>query len=126
MSANTYLAPSTLVPGFLLITGISNSYPAIVSITDSDENTYVVGQLVHLNIPAPYKMFQADQKTAEILAIDGSDFSINLDTTLYDTFVVPGPYVSQPATIAPAGSRNMAFENSKVASAFRSLSNSGN
>lgn len=126
MSANIYLAPQIYVPGFLLITNITTSNPMIVSITDSDTNTYVVGQLVHLNIPSPYKMFQANQLTGEILAINGDDFTININSSLFDTFVVPGVGVSQPATIAPAGSRNMVFDNSKTPEAFHSLSNSGN
>lgn len=126
MSSNTFLRPQIYIPGFLLITNISNSNPMIVSITDSDQNTYVVGQLVHLNVPSTYKMFQADQLTGEILAINGTDFTVNINSSSFDAFVAPGLGVSQPATLAPAGSRNMELDNTKITEPFHALSNSGN
>jgi hypothetical protein len=127
MSANTFLPPSPVVPGFLLITAITRAYPMVVTITDSIYNTYIVGQSVHLSIPAAYGMLQADQLTAEIIAIDGFDFSLNVNSSGFDAFVVPNPSdiptPVQPATLAPAGCKNIYNTTQEP---FHSLSNQGN
>ncbi len=127
MSANTFLPPSPVVPGFLLITAITRAFPMVVTITDSIYNTYVVGQSVHLSIPAAYGMLQADQLTAEIIAINGFDFSLNINSSGFDAFSSPNPSgiptPVQPATLAPAGCKNI---YNTLQEPFHSLSNQGN
>ncbi len=110
MSANPYLAPSPVVPGFLIITAITQAYPMVVTITDSDYNTYTVGQKVKLNIPPQYGMQQANQMVGQITDISGTDFSLNINSSGFDVFATPNPSSlptpSQPATLAPAGIGN--------------------
>lgn len=65
MSVNTYLPPSPVVPGFLLISAITQTNPMVVTVVDSFYNTYIVGQLVHLNVPQDYGMVEADQLTGK-------------------------------------------------------------
>lgn len=80
----------------------------VVTIVNSLYNTYVVGQLVVLTVPPPYGMYQANELTAEILAINGTQFSLDVNSTNFDVFVVPvGVTKSQPASLAPGGSRNI-------------------
>lgn len=110
MANNTYLAPSPVVPGMLLITDISTTNPMVVSIENSIFNTYIVGMLVTLTVPPQYGMTQANEKTSEILAINGSQFTLNINASGFDTFVIPGvsfPPPSRPASLSPAGSRNI-------------------
>lgn len=126
MSANTYLPPTPVIPGFLLITNITRTNPAIVTIVDSVENTYIVGQAVHFSVPASYGMTQINQMTGVIVAINGLNFAINIDATQFDTFVIPSPFAEQPATIAPAGSRNLEYSNFTNKVPFQSLNNVGN
>jgi len=127
MSANTYLAPSPVVPGFLLISAITQTNPMVVTVVDSIYNTYIVGQLVHLNIPQDYGMVEADQKTGEIIAINNLDFTLNINAKNFSAFVVPNPSaippLRQPATLAPAGSRNI---YNSIVVPFHSLGNQGN
>lgn len=100
----------------------------VVTVTDSDENSYLVGQLVLLTVPASYGMFQADQLTGQILSISGDDFNLNINAMQFDAFVVPGPGVaiSRPASLAPAGSRNLQFNNNSTRVPFQNLNNIGN
>ena len=126
MSANTFLPPTPVIPGFLLIDNITRARQMVVTITDSDENSYIVGQAVYLSIPATYKMFQANGLTGVITAINGNDFTLNIDSTQFDTFVVPSTGKEQPATISPSGSRNLEFNNSANKVPFQSLNNIGN
>ena len=127
MSVNTYLPPSPVVPGFLLISAITQTNPMLVTVVNSIYNTYIVGQLVHLSIPESYGMTQADQMTGEILAINGLVFSLNINAQDFSTFAAPNPSAiptpSQPATLAPAGSKNI-YNNLVVP--FHSLGTTGN
>ena len=127
MSVNTYLPPTLVTPGFLVISAISRTNPMVITIVDSLYNTYVVGQLVHLNVPASYKMVEANQMTGEILAIDGLNFTVSIDATNFSSFIAPNPSAIitpvQPATLGPAGSRNIYNTTQEP---FKSLNNEGN
>ncbi len=127
MSANTYLPPTLVTPGFLVITAITTTNPMVITIVDSDYNTYVVGQLVHLSIPKAYRMVEANQQSGEILEIDGLNFIVSIDATNFSPFIVPDPdsiiTPVQPATLGPAGSRNI---YNTTREPFKSLNNEGN
>lgn len=129
--ANTYLVGTIQIPSSLLITAITKAYPMVVTASvDSEKaaNTYVVGQLVRLFIPRPYGMPQANQLTGQILAINGLDFSLDINSTQFDTFAVPvsGVNVGQPASFSPAGSRNLQLDNTTRQVPFQSLNDRGN
>lgn len=127
MSNNAFLAPVLTVPGRLLISAITNTFPMVVTIIDSSLNTYAAGMSVHFTIPNSYKMIQLDQKTGNILLIDNLDFHIDIDARNFDAFVdadpMDFPTPAQPASLAAAGSQNI--YNVTVAP-FRSLNNTGN
>lgn len=123
MSANTFLPPSPVVPQFLVIEDITTTSPMIITVTT--DNDYVVGQLVHLSVPETYGMFQADQLTGTIIAVDDTNliFTVDINATQFDTFVAPPNFTEKPATIAPAGSRNI-YNSTTVP--FHSQGNVGN
>ncbi len=127
--ANEYLVGTIQIPSSLLITGITNDYPMVVTasvepITAS--NTYMVGQLVKLFVPNPYRMTQANGLVGQILGINGLQFSLDIDSRQFDVFVTPSGNVEQPASLSPAGSRNLAYSNDTNQLAFQSLNNIGN
>lgn len=127
MANNIYLAPSPVVPGKLLITAITQTNPMVVTITNSIYNTYIVGMLTTLTVPPQYGMFQANELTGEIIRISGTNFTLNINASGFDAFAIPPvsyPPPSRPASLAPAGSRNI--YNTTV-EPFRSLNgNVGN
>ena len=124
--ANTYLPGSPVVPMFLLISNITRATQAVITVTDQiPQNIYVVGQSIYLSVPFSYGMFQANALTVQIIDINGSDLTVALDTTQFDTFSAPSPnfMIPAPATLSPAGSRNIYnFTNLP----FHSVGNSGN
>lgn len=126
MSANTYLPPTLVIPGALLITNITNDVQCVVTFTDSDLNTYIVGQCVFFQVPPTYGIFQIDNLTGKILSINNNNFTIDINTTQFDAFVTPSGPVAKPATIAPAGSRNLQFSNITNQVGFQNLNNIGN
>ena len=127
--ANTYLPGVIAIPSSLTLTAITNAFPAVATVavnTATESNTYIAGQLVRLNIPATYGMFQANGQTVKILAVDGNDLTLDLNTSEFDVFTVPSGNVLQPATIAPSGSRNLTLDNTTGQVPFQSLNNTGN
>jgi len=94
--------------------------------TVSESNTYVQGQLVKLQVPITYKMFQADGEVVQILAVSGSNLTVDMDSRYFDPFVVPSGNVEQPAMLAPNGSRNLTLNNTTRQVPFQSLNNVGN
>lgn len=95
INANTYLAPATVIPGELLITAISQSYPMQVTFINTSVNTYIPGQNVRLVIPTVYGMQQAHGLTGTITAVNNVSFifSLDIDSTNFDPFWYPGTYV---------------------------------
>lgn len=127
---NQYLPPVIQIPSSLLITSISQSSPMVIGVSvqnsTTEANTYIVGMAVRLMVPVTYGMYQANNLVGTIIEIDGSNFSLNLDSSQFDAFVVPSGNVEQPATIAPFGSRNLQYSNSTDQVPFQSLNNIGN
>jgi len=128
---NQYLKPNITVPSSLVITAITRSNPMIVSVEIGDStteaNTYIPGMQVRLQVPQSYRMFQANNLIGTITAVNGSDFTIDRSSSLFDAFVVPSGNVEQPATLAPYGSRNLEYNNSNSNIVpFKALNNIGN
>jgi hypothetical protein len=94
-------------------------------ITVASPNDYIVGQLVDLTVPDDYGMYQANDLTAQIIAIDptGLNFSVAIDATQFDPFVIPAMYQPMPAQLTSAGSRNV---YNYTTLPYRSLTNVGN
>ena len=125
-NANTFLPINPVIPGALLITNITQTNPMVITYTDTPENSYIVGQLVRLFIPADYGMTQANGLTGQITALGNNTFTVNIDASLFDAFIYPPTGNAQPASLSPAGSRNLQFSNSTNRVPFQALNNVGN
>lgn len=115
IAQNTYLPPSPVVAMALNITNITQSYPMVITVTigPNQIQSYVIGQLVALTVPPSYGMVQANGITCQILAINGLDFSVSVNSTNFDPFVLPASGKEQPASLSSAGSRNL-YNNTNV------------
>lgn len=87
-------------PAIRIITAITNAYPALVSIgyitypggvqtITSFNHQYVDGMIIKLVVPSLYGMTQVNGKAGMITVTSLSQFTIELDTTFYDTFSIP-------------------------------------
>lgn len=128
---NVYLPPVIQIPSALLITNITQSSPMVVTFaipTITAANTYIPGQAVRLTVPITWGMFQANGLVGVILSIDpiGQTMSLNIDSTQFDAFVYNPTSVDTPASLAPAGSRNLQYDNFTGKVPFQSLNNQGN
>lgn len=128
---NVYLPPVITVPSSLNITAISQSSPMVITVaignSTTQADTYIVGMQVRLFVPQTYKMYQANNLVGTINNVNGNQLTLNLDSSLFDAFVVPSGNTEQPASIAPFGSKNLQYNNLNVTSVpFESLNNLGN
>ena len=112
-NANTYLPGTLVIPGSLRISNMSQNVRMVITVVNSAVNSYVPGQLVFLTVPKPYGMIQANGLTAEIISINGLDFTTDIDSTYFDAFTTPSTLlkVEKPASLSPAGSRNLQINN---------------
>ena len=87
-NANTYLPPVIAIPSALEITAITNTNPMVITTTmNSDQvNTYIPGQVVKLNIPQTYGMWQANGISAPILQVNGPYITVNINSINFDPF----------------------------------------
>jgi len=127
---NQYLPGVITIPSSLLITAATQAYPMVITTAigaeEDSANTYIVGMCVRLFIPRAYGMWQANGRTATILVISGDDFYLDVDSTYFDAFSVPGGSVEKPASLSPNGSRNLQYSNLTNQVPFQSLNNIGN
>jgi len=87
-----------------LIKAITNDNPA--EITTTFDHDYATGDIVRLNIPKWFGMREADKLVGTITVTGTTTFTIDLDTSSFNTFVVPSPvpwYVNSYASITPVG-----------------------
>ena len=130
--ANQYLPPVNIIPNSLIITDITKSMPMVVTTTlvntapNPRVNTYKIGMNVLLYVPRTYGMYQANGLVGTILDLSGNVFTLSIDSTLFDTFVIPGTFVESPPSISPYGSKNLEYDNFTNDVPFQSLNNIGN
>ncbi len=127
-NANTFLPPTLVIPGSILISNMTQSIQMVVTIVSSPVNSYIVGQLVLFTVPKPYGMIQANGLTGQITNINGLNFTVNIDSTYFDAYTTPSSMssVEKPASLSPAGSRNLEINNFTQRVPFQNLNNQGN
>ena len=74
-------------PAMRIISAITNSYPATV--TTTFDHDYITGTIVRLVIPPGFGMVQADALSGPIVVTGPTTFTVDLDTTYFDAFVIP-------------------------------------
>ena len=90
-------------PSMRIITNITNGNPATV--TTSFAHGYSTGLIVRLILPSGYGMEQANQLFSDITIVDTLNFTIDLDTTLFQPFTTPGTVVQYHQAV-PIGEIN--------------------
>lgn len=103
-----YANPSPIFqPAMRLVTAITNANPAVV--TTSFEHDYRTGDIVRLYVPKWYGMRRADKLQGTITVTADTTFTIDIDTTGFNTFSIPAPvpwYVSSAPHVVPVGEIN--------------------
>lgn len=80
------LTQPTFNPAVRIITAITQSNPAMV--TTSFDHGYLPGLIVRLRVPPDFGM-RIDKQSGTILSVTADTFTIDIDTTNKDPFVLP-------------------------------------
>lgn len=93
-------------PAMRIISAITNAFPA--QVTTTFDHDYISGTIVRLVIPPGFGMRQVDGKKGSIVVTSPTTFTIDLDTTFFDTFVIPTTFPEdfQHAQVVPVGEEN--------------------
>lgn len=83
----TTITQSYFVPSSSVLLAIFKGYPTIV-VTYTPYN-FVNGTIVRLTISPDCGMPQINQQTGPITVVDATTFTIPINSTLYDDFVIP-------------------------------------
>jgi len=86
-------------PARRIISAITNANPA--AIQTSFDHDYFTGDIVRLIIPEGFGMWQADKLVGTVTVTGGDTFTINIDTTSFDSFSDPDN--GRVAQIIPVG-----------------------
>lgn len=98
------VADPTFQRSMRLISAITNANPA--SVTTTFDHDYETGDVVRLTIPKWFGMVQANKLYGEITVTGTDTFTIDINTTLFNTFAIPAPvpwYVNSYAQVTPVG-----------------------
>jgi hypothetical protein len=93
-------------PAMRVIDSITKSDP--VTITTTINHQYISGLIVRIDIPYALGMQQLNQQTGTINVTGPTTFTMPIDTTNYDSFVLPNAFPPgyQDAQVVPIGEIN--------------------
>lgn len=92
----------TFQPALRLIQSITNGFPCTVTTTFNHQ--YKTGTIVRLDILPGSGMPEANQLFSPIIVTSPTTFTMNLDTTTFDPFVLVGDAQSQAIPIGEVSS----------------------
>lgn len=95
------------------VTGISAITPVGHStlVTTDEDHGYVIGNEVTFQIPKEWGMIQLNGLSGFITAITDDTITVNINTSNFDAFVVPGSSHVSPAQVIPAGDLNYGYQS---------------
>lgn len=105
-------------PAMRIIAAITNAFPA--SVTTTFAHQYYTLTIVRLDIPVGFGMHQANQLFGTIIVTSPTTFTIDIDTTFFDTFFIPAG-AEQAAQVVP-----FAEDNSTLKAATLNVLNPNN
>jgi hypothetical protein len=95
------------------ILSITNANPALITTTldgiNPGNHDYSTGLIVRIDIPYGFGMEQADKFSGPITVINATQFTLPIDTTTFDPFVIPSyqpGHFGTPAQVVPIGEIN--------------------
>jgi hypothetical protein len=108
----------TYAPAMRLVSAITQATQA--QVTTSFAHGYLSGLIVRILVPdLVFGMVQLDKQEGKITVIDDTNFTIDIDTTHYNAFTIPGTipyYIESYPQVVP-----FAEINSSLAQAVRNI-----
>lgn len=111
-------------PQYLYITEVTKATQAVVRTSVDPSLYYVVGMKIHFSVPYSFGMYELNQLTGTILAVDATNYTltVDIDTSAFTTFAFPASSASPTAqlfaTLAPAGASTKRDPNTYVETGY--------
>jgi len=109
-------------PKMCAVIAITNANPALVTTSldgiNPGNHQYINNLIVRIDLPLGYGMQQINQQFAPITVVNDTQFTIAIDTTMYDTFSIPTQY---PLTSQYAQSVVIAETNDMIIGAVQNV-----
>ena len=103
-------------PAMRVIAAITNTNP--VQVTTTVNHLYQTNTIVRIDVPPGFGMTQINQQFAPITVTGDTTFTMPIDTTLYDLFVIP---VTYPLDAQQAQAIPFAEDNSILTAAVQNV-----
>ena len=87
-----------------IIASITTTYPAVVTTTIPHQ--YITGAIVRFYITPYHGMPQINQQFGEIVVLSPTTFSVDIDATHYEPFVIPILAKYTCSQVVPIGENN--------------------
>jgi hypothetical protein len=84
-------------PAMRQIAAIANGNPTVITTTFN--HNYQTGLIVRIDIPLNGGMLQINGQQGVVTRIDALNFSLPIDSTLYDIFVIPANTTQWPQVV---------------------------
>jgi len=89
------------IPCMRIISSITQANPMVITTTLPHQ--YGDGLIVRLLVPFSYGMTQANDLTGQIVVLNSTQFSMPIDSTLFNAFSVPSGVIEINAQVVPFG-----------------------
>jgi len=108
-----YQVNPTFAPQMMVVTNITTTNPTVI--TTLAASNYLDGAIVRVYVPPGFGMYQINGLTGTVTVIDSTNFSLDIDASLFDPFVVPSPRYQQSSVV------NVGEVNTKLNSAIQNI-----
>ena len=92
----------SVYPAFAYITDITNAINAVV--TTLADHDFTEGEIISLRVSRPYGMFEVNEKRARILSYTNDTFTLDFDTSTFNSFIYPVSGSNTPPVAIPSSS----------------------
>lgn len=93
----------TFYPQKAFISNISNEQYGVITFTE--DHDFLVNEIIGLRVSKPYGMVEINNKQVKIIDTTADTVTIDLDTTNYSPFTIPGDtYGTTPPCAVPSSS----------------------
>ena len=103
-----YETNPTYAPIMMPVTAISKTNPAVI--TTLAASGYLNGAIVRINVPDGFGMRQINQLTGTVTVLTPTTFSVDIDASLFDPFIVPANRTQQ-SSVVPVGEVNVNLDS---------------
>lgn len=121
MSQNPPVDPEIYSPSNFVISNISKG--STTTVTTSEVNNFVVGQLVRFHIPIPYGIRQLNEQAGYVISLTSTTICVvDINSSAYDSYISTPTYPGNTSPqVSAIGDKNLSITGLTVTGAFQQI-----